>query len=76
MTTAIVNIGQLVTLAGPSRPRIGAELRDLGLLSDAALLIEGGRIAAVGSSAEIQSKTPPPRRADRCPTPLRDPRLH
>ena len=34
---AIVNIGQLVTLAGPARPRAGAELRDLGLISDAAL---------------------------------------
>jgi len=32
MTTAIVNIGQLVTLAGPARPRVGAELGDLGIL--------------------------------------------
>jgi len=40
MTTAIVNIGQLVTLAGPVRPRIGGELSDLGVLEGAALLIE------------------------------------
>ena len=28
----IVNIGQLVTLAGPARPRVGAELRDLAII--------------------------------------------
>ena len=28
---AVVNIGQLVTLAGPARPRVGAELRELGI---------------------------------------------
>ena len=44
MTIAVVNIGQLVTLAGPPRPRVGAELRELGLIQDAALLIEEGRI--------------------------------
>ena len=56
---AIVNIGQLITLAGPSRPRVGAELRELGLVSDAAMLIDGGRIAATGSYAEIKSQIPP-----------------
>lgn len=59
MTTAIVNIGQLVTLAGPARPRIGAELRELCLIADAALLIEDGRITATGSYAEIKSQIPP-----------------
>ena len=34
---AIVNIGQLVTLAGPARPRVGEELRELGIIEDAAL---------------------------------------
>jgi imidazolonepropionase len=56
---AIVNIGQLITLAGPSGPRVGAELRELGLVSDAAMLIDDGRIAATGSYAEIKSKIPP-----------------
>jgi imidazolonepropionase len=59
MTTAIVNIGQLVTLAGPSRPRVGPELRELGIIPEAALLIEDGRIAAAGPYNEIKSKTPP-----------------
>ena len=31
---AIVNIGQLVTLAGPARPRVGAELRELGIIPE------------------------------------------
>lgn len=56
---AIVNIGQLVTLAGPSRPRVGAELRELGIIPDAALLVEGGRIAAAGRYREIKSEGPP-----------------
>ena len=55
---AVVNIGQLVTVAGPSRPRAGAELRDLGLIEDAALLVEGGRIVAAGPYSEIRSKIP------------------
>jgi imidazolonepropionase len=59
MITAIVNIGQLVTLAGPPRPRIGPELRDLRLVSDAAMLIEDGRIAAAGTYAELLPHIPP-----------------
>jgi imidazolonepropionase len=54
----IVNIGQLVTLAGPERPRVGAELRELGLISNAALLIEDGRIAAAASYSDLKSKIP------------------
>ena len=45
---AVVNIGQLVTLAGPARPRVGAELRELGVIEDAALIVWDGRIAAAG----------------------------
>jgi imidazolonepropionase len=56
---AIVNIGQLVTLAGASRARVGAELRELGIIEDAALLIEDGRIVAVGRSSELKEKIPP-----------------
>jgi imidazolonepropionase len=50
---AIVNIGQLVTLAGPARPRVGDEMRDLNLIPDAALLIEDGRVAAAGPWSEL-----------------------
>ena len=55
---AMVNIGQLVTLAGPARPRVGAELRELGIVADAALLIKDRRIAAVGSYAELRANIP------------------
>ncbi len=55
---SIVNIGQLVTLAGPSRPRVGEELRDLAIIEDAALLIEDGRIAAAGTYADLRSQIP------------------
>jgi imidazolonepropionase len=45
---AIVNIGQLVTLAGPARPRVGPELRDLAILEDAVLLIEDTNPGSTG----------------------------
>ena len=57
-SVAIVNIGQLVTLAGPARPRVGAELRELGVVQDAALLVEDGRIVAAGLYAEMRTKIP------------------
>jgi imidazolonepropionase len=69
---AVVNIGQLVTLAGPARPRVGAELGDLGLIEDGALLVEDGRIVAAGPYREIRSKGLPHAVVDaegRCVTP-------
>src|SRR5450432_1250266 len=51
---AVLNCSQLVTLAGPNRPRIGLEMRDLAIVSDGAMLIREGRIQAVGSRAEIE----------------------
>ncbi|HWG22039.1 MAG TPA: imidazolonepropionase [Terracidiphilus sp.] len=51
---AIVNIGQLVTLAGPARPRIGRELSTLGIIENAALIIQDNHIAAAGPQSEIQ----------------------
>jgi imidazolonepropionase len=57
-SVAVVNIGQLVTLAGPKRPRVGAELRELGIIPDAALLVENDRIAAAGSYADLRSRIP------------------
>ncbi len=52
---AIVNIGQLVTLAGPARPRIGHELRQLGIIENAALIIgDDGRIVATGPYSDLK----------------------
>ena len=53
-TLAIVNCAQVVTLAGPARPRVGAELRELGIVVDGAVLIEDGLIERVGTRAEIE----------------------
>ena len=57
-SVAVVNIGQLVTLAGPPRPRAGTELRELGLVANAALLIEEGRIVAAGPGNELRTRIP------------------
>ena len=53
---AVVNIGQLVTLAGPKRARLGTELRDLAIIESATMLIEDDRVVAVGRHAEMKSR--------------------
>ena len=53
--TLVVNCGQLATLAGPARARSGGELLELRILRDAALYVEDGRIAAVGSYREVRA---------------------
>src|SRR5438270_6933013 len=53
-TLAVVNCSQLVTLAGPRRPRTGAEMRELSIVEDGALLARGGRIERVGKRAEVE----------------------
>jgi len=50
---AIVNIRQLLTLSGPARPRTGPEMRELGIVSDAALLVRDGSIRFAGRADEI-----------------------
>jgi imidazolonepropionase len=59
MTICVRNIGQLVTLAGPARARVAADLRELGIVANAGMLVEDGRVVAVGSSAEIAAKAQP-----------------
>lgn len=54
--SVIVNIGQIATLAGPARPRVGSEMRELGLLTDAALLIEDGLVVAADSYRDLQHR--------------------
>jgi len=51
----LTNIGQLVTLAGPRRPRTGAQMRELGIIDNATIYIRDGVIAAVGAVSEIAS---------------------
>ena len=52
-TLAVVHASQLVTLAGPKRPRVGAELCEISIIADGALLIRDGVIVATGSSEAI-----------------------
>lgn len=51
---AVVNCAQVVTLAGPARPRVGAELGELGIVAPGALLVNGPRIERVGTDEEIR----------------------
>jgi len=48
------NAGQLLTLRGPSGPRRGDALGDLGLIRDGAVLIRDAIIQAAGPAAEIE----------------------
>jgi imidazolonepropionase len=52
---AVINCKQLVTLAGPARPRVGAEMGELGIIEDGAMLVREDRIQKVGSRKEIES---------------------
>ncbi len=54
-TVAVVNCSQLVTLAGPSRPRVGHEMRELGIIEHGALLVQGPLIERIGNTDEIES---------------------
>lgn len=60
----LVNASQVVTCAGPARARRGAELRDTGILTNAAVAIEGERIAAVGPQDQLERTYPTATRID------------
>lgn len=50
----IVNANELVTLAGENaKPRIGKQMRELGIIHNGSLAIKDGKIAAVGKTPEI-----------------------
>ena len=51
----LLNIGQLLTLRSPAPkfgPRRGPQLRELGIIKDAAVLAVGGKIVSVGSTKD------------------------
>ncbi len=52
----IHSASQLLTLAGP--PQRGPDLGRLGIISDGAVLIQGDKIALVGTSAELRRAYP------------------
>lgn len=45
---AVVNCSELVTLAGPARPRVGPEMRELAVIRDGAMIVRDGVIEQVG----------------------------
>lgn len=51
-----VNAAQVVTCAGPSRARRGAEMRDLAIQADAAVAVADGRVVAVGPRSELETR--------------------
>ncbi|WP_211197652.1 imidazolonepropionase [Pyrinomonas methylaliphatogenes] len=56
---AVTNCAQLVTLAGPARPRVGPEMRALSIVEDGAMIIRDGRIARVGKREEVEPHIEP-----------------
>ncbi len=57
--SALINCGQLVTLAGPPRPRVRDELKNLSIISNGAMLMRDGVIEAVGTTSDIRSQITP-----------------
>lgn len=52
----VTNTSQLVTLAGPARPRVGTELREPATIPDGAMLVIDGRIVAAGPRPDIEPR--------------------
>jgi imidazolonepropionase len=53
----LTHASQLLTLLGDGAPRRGAQMRELGIVSDGALLIHHGVIVDVGSTGEVTRHT-------------------
>ena len=56
---AVLNCSQVVTLAGPTRPRVGPELHELEIISNGGLFVRDGLIERVGPSSEIEKLSEP-----------------
>src|ERR1039457_7622575 len=59
MIVLLTHAAQLLTLRGSSGnagPRRGAEMRELGIIEDGAVLIADGKIVAVGTTDEIAKR--------------------
>ena len=57
MDILIVNAEELVTLAGSSqKPRVGKQMRDLGIVHNGGLAIKDGKILAVGKTRQVGSR--------------------
>jgi len=52
----IKNASELVTLTGSKKPRIKDEMKELGIIEDGCLAIEGNKIIAVGRTKEVEKR--------------------
>ena len=50
---AVVHASQLVTLAGPRGPRTGAQMGELSIMTDGAMLVRDGVIVRTGTQREV-----------------------
>jgi imidazolonepropionase len=55
-TFAVVNISELVTLAGPARPRVREEMRQLGVIPDGVMVVRDGVISYAGPRVRVDSE--------------------
>src|SRR5437762_3470586 len=51
---AVLHASQVVTLTGPKRPRIGAEMSELAIIREGGMLVRDGNMERVGPSDEIE----------------------
>jgi imidazolonepropionase len=54
MRTVFTNASQVVTCAGPARARRGGEMSDISVQARAAVLVDAGRISAVGPADDVR----------------------
>jgi imidazolonepropionase len=56
-TLAVINCAQLVTLASRTKaPRMGAQMSELSIIADGAMLVRDGLIESVGARSEIEPR--------------------
>jgi len=55
---AITHVKQVLTMAGPNRPRVGGEMDNPGVIEDGAVVIEDGILVDVGPTDEVLGKYP------------------
>ena len=52
----ILNAAQLVTCASGGQPKRGAQMRELGIIADGAVAVQDGKIAALGTTADLRAR--------------------
>jgi imidazolonepropionase len=53
-SVAVLHASQLVTLAGPAKPRVGSEMSEPAIIRNGGMLIRDGKIDIVGASDEVE----------------------